>query len=233
MDRLTRKELKTDKFALEVGHGVEYVAEHKQQMIRYGAIAAGVLVLIIAIFAYRSYQNGVREDALRNAIRVQDALVGQPATESLLAFPTQEEKDKALQKAMAEVASKHPGTDQGSIARYFLGTYAADKGDLTGAEKALKDVIENGPANYASLAKLALGPVYKAQGKPAEGEKILRDLMANPTMFVSKEQATIALAQLLANSNPQEARKLIEPLREMRGPVSRAALTALAEIPQK
>ena len=44
MDKLTRKELKSDKFALEVQHSVEYVSQHRQQMIRWGAIPAAAVV---------------------------------------------------------------------------------------------------------------------------------------------------------------------------------------------
>jgi hypothetical protein len=55
--------------------------------------------------------------------------------------------------------------------------------------------------------------------------------MDDPTVLVSKEEATITLARLLAKSNPVEARKLLEPLRAERGPVSRAAITLLGEIP--
>jgi predicted negative regulator of RcsB-dependent stress response len=233
VDRLTRKELKTDKFALEVEHGVEFVSEHKQQVTRYAAIGIVALAAIIAVWMFMSYRAGVREDALRTALKVQDAQINAPASEAVPSFPTQEQKNKAMQKAFTQVADQYPGTEQGSVARYYLGTSAADNGDLATAEKSFRDVIANGPKNPASLAKLALAPILKSQGKVAEGEKLLRDLVNNPTLFVSKEQATIALGQYLASTNPAEARKLIEPLRTERSAVSRAALSALAEIPQK
>jgi len=41
-------------------------------------------------------------------------------------------------------------------------------------------------------------------------EKLLRGLIAKPTEFVSKEHATIALAELLGSSQPAEARKLLK-----------------------
>ena len=233
MDRLTRKELKTDKFALEVGHGVEYVTEHKQQVIRYGSIAAGIVVLALILYGFFSYRAGVREDALRDALQVQDAQVGQAQPDGRLSFPTQDAKDAAVKKALTGVADKYPGTQQGAVARYYLGTMAADKGDLATAEKNLRDVVDHGNANYASLAKLSLASVLQAENKGAEGEKLLRSVIDHPTVFVSKEQATIALARYLAPTKPQEARKLLEPLRTERSTVSRAALTTLSELPQK
>ena len=39
MSRITRKELKTDKFALEIGHTVTFFEEHRQEIIRYGGVA--------------------------------------------------------------------------------------------------------------------------------------------------------------------------------------------------
>jgi hypothetical protein len=47
VSRITRKELKTDKFALEVEHGISFFEEHKSEAVKYGGIAAAVIVLII------------------------------------------------------------------------------------------------------------------------------------------------------------------------------------------
>ena len=233
MDRHTREYLKTDQFAQEVEHGVEFVAEHKKQVTRYGIIAAAVIVVVAGIWSYRTYSDGVREKALRVALRVQDGAVGPGAPPSELSpsFQTQEEKDKAVVKALEEVANKYSGSSQGAIARYFLGTIASDKGDMATAEKSFKDVIANAPKDYASLAKLALSSIYQAQGKSADGEKLLRELLDSPTTFVSKEEATVALGRYLAANNPAEARKLLEPLRaDPRAAVSKAALSALTDI---
>jgi predicted negative regulator of RcsB-dependent stress response len=232
LDRLTRKELKTDRFALEVGHGVEYVSEHRGDVVRYGAIAAGIVLLVLAIYGVLSYRTGVREDALNQALQIQDATVAQPGSEVQSAFPTQEAKDAALKKALTDVASKYSGTEQGAVARYYLGTMAADKGDLASAESALREVVQHGNKNYASMAKLALAPVLQAENKGPEGEKLLRSVVDHPTTFVSKEEAIIALARYLAPSNAAEARKLLEPLRTGRSTISRAALSVLSELPR-
>ena len=231
MDRITRKELKTDKFALEVGHGVEYVTEHRQQVMRYGAIAAGVVVIALAIYGFLTYRAGVRDDALRVALQNQDATVGGQSEEGRPSFPTQEAKDAAIKKSLTDVADKYAGSEEGEIARYYLGTMAADKGDLATAEKSLRSVADHAGKNYASLAKLSLASVLQAQHKASEGEQLLRSLVASPTDFVSKDQATIALARYLTGTNPAEARKLLEPLRTERSAISRAALTALADLP--
>ena len=82
--------------------------------------------------------------------------------------------------------------------------------------------------------KFAAGTWLQAEGKVAEGEKIFRDLIASPTILVSKEQATMALARAIMTTRPDEARKLVEPLRaHPRNQVSRNAVSLLGEIPAK
>ena len=233
MDRLTRKDLKSDRFAIEVQHGVEYVTDHRRQLIRWISIAAGVLVAVLAVFLYRQHQHSIRQEQLAAAFKIQNAAVGPSGNEFMQTYPNQAEKDKAVTRALTEVVAKYPGTEEGLIAEYFLACNAADKGNMQEAERRFKLVVDNGNASYASLAKLALAQIYQSQGKGAEGEKLIRSLIDHPSVLVSKEEATIALARLIAPTKPQEARKLLEPLRaNERSAVSRAALTALSDISQ-
>lgn len=234
MDRLSRKELKTDRFAVEVQHSVEYMADHRRQVVRWGGIALAVLAAGLIVYFYRQHAHSVRQDALFSALQVQNANVGPAPNEFTLAFPTQAEKDTAAQKAFTDVATKYSGSDEGNIAQYYLAINAIDQGKTAEAEKRFKEVADSGNKDVAALAKLALAQIYGSEGKIAEGESLLRPLIDHPTATVSKDQATFALAHLLAKSKPQDARKLLDPLRSSdRAPVSRAAVTALAEMSQK
>ena len=80
MDKHTRKELKSDKFALEVQHSVEYVSVHRQQMMRYGAPALALVLIIAGVLYYRNYQHNARQEALHQAMRIQNAQVGPSQT---------------------------------------------------------------------------------------------------------------------------------------------------------
>lgn len=231
MARITRKELKTDKFALEVEHTVDFFEEHRTEIIRYGAIAVAVAAIVVAVFLYRGHEHGIRQEALSHALDVQNAPVGQPAPGGNLSFPTQEAKEKEAVKLFSELASKYSGTDEGYIAEYYLGTIAADQGKMRDAEKRFQSVADSAGKQYSSLAKLSLAQVYFAEGKNNQGEKLLRDLIAHPTAFVSKNQATIALARALSHSKPAEARKLLDPLRAIPGTVSQTAIQAYSEVP--
>jgi predicted negative regulator of RcsB-dependent stress response len=235
VDRITRKELKQDKFAVEVTHTVGYLAEHRTQAIRYGIAGLVVVALVVGFFTWRSHERAARRDALTAALEVRQAPVGPSRGDSLVrTFPTEQDKNKAQIAAFSDVAAKYPGTDEGSVAQYYLGTIAAEQGNLAGAAKAFQEVADSGSANYASMAKLSLAEIYKAQGKAADGEKLIRSVMDKPTEFVSKEQATIALARYLASSNPAEARKLLTPLQSVqRNAVSRIAVAELTSMPAK
>jgi predicted negative regulator of RcsB-dependent stress response len=229
--RITRKELKTDKFALEVGHTVDFFEEHHTQILRYGAVAIAVAAIAVLLFVYRSHQQTARQEALAKAIEVQEAPVGQASPGAPITFPTQEAKDKEAIKVFSELAAKYSGTDEGYIAEYYLGCIAADQGKLGDADKRFSSVANSAGKQYAALAKLSLGQLYFAEGKPAQGRQMLQSLMDHPTVFVSKDQATMVLAKVLAPTDPAAARKLLDPLRARPGPISQTAIQAYGDLP--
>jgi predicted negative regulator of RcsB-dependent stress response len=232
VDRLTRKELKTDKFAVEAEHVLETVTSHPEQIKRWGAIIVAVLVVGGGIYYYRSHQAAAREEALTEAFKIDDAVVSNNPVPPNMNFKTEAEKDTARTKAFTDLMLNYSGTREGAIAGIYMASTASDKGDLPKAEKLFKDVVDSAPSDYSSVAALSLGKVYAAENKTAEAEKVLRGLIQNPTPLVSKEQATVELADVLTKTNPAEARKLLEPLRTGRSAVSRAAIAMLGNLPQ-
>jgi len=232
VSRITRKELKTDQVALQVSHGLTFFEEHRDQVGKYAGIAAVIAVLIVGYSIYSRNEHARREAALGQAIRVQEAGVGVSGNGGL-AFPTQEAKDTEALRVFSDIRGKYSGTAEGEVAQYYLASIKADQGKLAEAEKLFQEVSEKGDEKYASLAKLSLAQLYFADGRSDQGEKVLRELMNRPTVFVSKEQATIMLARYLGPKKPAEARKLLEPLRTIQGAVSQIALTMLGELPQQ
>lgn len=231
MARITRKELKTDKFALEIGHTVTFFEDHQKELIRYGAGGIVVVLLIVGYSMYSRHQHTVREDVLARAIQIQESPVGPPAPGQNQNFPTQEAKDEVALKAFSDLRSKYSGSEEGEIAGYYLGAIKADQGKLAEAEKSFKEVADKGDAKHASLAKFALAQIYFADGRDVDGENTLRDLMVHPTIYISKEQATISLARFIGPKKPAEARKLLEPLRTEPGAVGQSAIQAYGELP--
>jgi predicted negative regulator of RcsB-dependent stress response len=227
--RITRKELKSDKFAQEVGLTVDFFEEHRADLVRYGAIALAVIVLVGGYVLYARHRHAAREEALYQAIMTAEAPVG-AAQPGGLSFPTQQAKEQQTEKLFGELASS--GSAEGVIAEYFLGSLLAEEGKMADAEKDLLDAAQKGDAKYASLAKLELAQIYFEEGRGDQGEKALRDLMAHPTIFVSSDQAAIELAREIIPKNPAEARKLLQPLLSKPGGTGQTASDLNAGIPQ-
>lgn len=231
MDRLTRKDLKTDTVAEGLGHTVEYLAGHQKQLRLYVGLGVAVIVAIAGWWIYSSRQATARSQALADAMKVYEATVGETPQPPAKNFPTALEKETAVTEAFTKLADAYPSSLEGSIARLYLAGMKVDKGELEPAIQLHQVTIDKGPDEYASVAKQALAEVYASQGKIDEAEKLLREIIDDPTAFVSAEQATLTLGRILAKDKPEEARKLLEPLREARTAVSRSAVEALAKLP--
>jgi predicted negative regulator of RcsB-dependent stress response len=230
VDRQLKKVVKNDEFKQQVWHSIDFVKDHTADVKKYGAIALAVLVVVGAIYFYIGHQADAREEALAHALRVDQGTVGSNTQAANLHFDTQEEKDKASEKAFREVAAKYPGTQEGAIALMNLGQAAVDKGDLPEGEKDLKNVVDSAPAAYASQAALALAQLYDIEGKSAEAEKLLDNLIKHPTVTVSKDEAELAMAKVKAKTDPAAARKMLEALQTQRNAISKAAVSAMGEI---
>jgi tetratricopeptide (TPR) repeat protein len=234
VDRITRKKLKQDEFAEDFGQTVEFITEHRQQAIRYGVAALAAVVLIAGGSAWFHHRAGQRQAALVKAIEVYQTPVG-PPQEGMTTkpFATEQDKQKAVIAALGDVAAKYSGSNEAAVAEYYLGAEAANSGKLPAAETAFREAIDSGNADYASLAKLALAQVYQSEGRQADAEKMVQSVIDKPTDFVSKEQATIALARLVAPVDPQRAHKLLEPLQTARPSIGRLATSELSELPSR
>jgi predicted negative regulator of RcsB-dependent stress response len=233
VDRQTRKDLKTDKFAEDVFDVFGWASAHKTEVVRYGAALIALVLIVVGVTYYNRSQATKREEALAQALRVDEATTGPAIEPTSLHFDTEAEKAKARTQAFTELSTKHSGTQEGAIADMYLASYAVDSGNQEEAERRYKRVVDDGPKPYASLARIALSQIYVSEGKMAEAEKVLRDAIANPSATVSKEQAQLALGEMLSSSNPTEAHKLLDPLRtSARGTISRAAIVASSKIGQ-
>jgi len=233
VDRQTRKDLKTDKFAEDVFDVFDWASVHKAEVVRYGAALIVVVLIVIGVVYYNRSQATAREEALAKALRFEDATTGSAVEPTNLHFDTEAEKNKARTQAFTELSAKYSGTQEGAIADLYLASYAVDQANQDEAVRRYQRVVQNGPNAYAQLARMALSQIYISEGKTADAEKVLRDAMAHPAATVSKEQATLALGEMLAKTNPAEAHKLIDPLRtSTRGTISRTAIVDSGNIAQ-
>jgi predicted negative regulator of RcsB-dependent stress response len=233
--QLTRKALKQDKFAVEVEHTVDFFAAHRQQTIRYGAIALAIALIVAGFFYYRNSQRALREQVLGEALALAEAPVGTPAANGGQSFATDAAKNDAVTKAFNKIVSDYGGTEEGYIAEYYLAASALASGRPDDARKKYQDVADHASANFGSLAKFSLAQIDAGDNRLPEAEKLYKDLMDHPTDLVSKAQATIAYAKAIAPTRPDEARKLLNQIGTAKdqGDIGAIANRALTEIPQK
>lgn len=231
MDKQEREFLKHDVFIEEVTHSLGYAATHKKQLGLYAGIALAVVALAGGWYWWSNKQAAERQAALQVALQDQQAAVGPGASPYLRSYPTQEAKDAAIIKSFSSLIAKYPSSDEAWMGHYYTAVSYADQGKFAEAEKEWQLVVDKGSKEYASLARYALAQLYATQGKVQQAEQHLRYLADNPTALFSKENAQIELAKLLARSKPEEARKILEPLRQLstRNAVSRWAITAYGE----
>ena len=231
MDKQEREQLKHDAFVEEVSHSIDYAATHKKQLGLYSGIAIAVVALAGGWWWWSDKQAGERQIALQSALQDQQAAVGPGSSPFIRSFATQELKDAAIVKSFTEIINKFPSSDEASIGHYYIAVTNADQGKFPEAEKQWQIVVDKGSKEYAALSRYALAQIYAQQGKVPQAEQHYRYLIANPVAVFSKENAQIELAKLIAPTRPDEAKKILEPLRQLstRSAVSRWAITAFGE----
>ena len=229
--------VKHDVFRDKTMETVEYVSGHRSQVVKYAAAVVALLVIAGGTWVYLDNQHTTRMNALNDAYKVRDSQVveqGNPPPFANYFYRSLPEKEKAVQKAFTDLTEKYGNSDEAMIAHYYLGVIAGDGGKADVAEKEFKIVSDRASADYSSLAKLSLSQVYKGNGKLEEGRKLLQSLIDSPTLFVTKEQATIEMARYIMATKPDEARKLLEPLRTSpRTAISQTVIGLLGELIQQ
>jgi hypothetical protein len=159
LDRFTRKDLKTDKFAQEVGHTVEYVAEHRKQVIRYGGLGLAVLILVLGFVYWKRSQAEARQVALTRAMEFEEATIGPPGSNPSggPTFETREAKEKGIRDAYEDLIKQYPGTKEASFAAIQLGSKAADAGDFAEARRFFEEGLK-GAGGVRRARQVFAGP---------------------------------------------------------------------------
>lgn len=231
-DHLSRKELKQDNVALKVEETAHFLVTHRPLVIRIAIAVVAVLVIGLGSWFFISSRHDAREQALAAALALQSAPVGAPPANGGPNFPSDAAKSDAIRKAFNQIVTQDGGSEEANAAEYFLAGMDVSESKLDEALKKYDQVISGAGSDYASLAKLGKAQVLFSLSRTADAQTVLKDLIANPTAMVSKEQASITLAKGIAATQPEEARKLLLPIAGQASDIGQAAVTAMAELPQ-
>lgn len=219
MDKSLQNVIKHDQVLETVEHASEYVSSHRKQVLIYAG--AAILVAALGYFGWTYFQAQKKERQLELGAAV--GLTAETTNRT-------NESIKNLSAAYQKVIDKYPGSDEANLAKFIQGTFELEQGDAAKGEKMIRESM-SADRETASLAKYAVADIELARGNAAEAEKLLRELVASPTYMIPKEQATIQLARVISKSKPEEARKLLEPLRSARSPISTPAIEILGTLP--
>jgi hypothetical protein len=228
---LSRKELKQDNVALKVEQTTHFLVTHRPLVIRAGVAILAVLVIGFGSWFFISSRRDAREQSLAAALTAQSAPVGAAAPNGGLSFPSEAAKADTVRKDFNSIISNDGGSEEAYAAEYYLAGLDIAAGKTDDALKKYDHVASGAGPDFASLAKLAKAQVLFSSGRSPEAQSLLKDLIANPTAMVSKEQASIVLARGIAATQPDEARKLLVPIASLHSDISQIAVTAMAELP--
>jgi predicted negative regulator of RcsB-dependent stress response len=194
-----------------------------------------VIAAIVGIAGFRRYRSQQADQARSAFQEAMNLYHGKLETSEpqfgVITFATNIEKNARVTEALEGVAADFPNRFEGWAARYYLAMHQIEQGNTEEGQKQLEAVTQGGDEEIASLARLALAHLLKTQGKNDEARQIYQYLVDHPTDLVAKPRSQLLLAEMLIESDPQQARTLLESLQTMPGAISVAAVSLLPRLP--
>jgi tetratricopeptide (TPR) repeat protein len=202
--------LKKDGFALATASSVNWFSGHRAAAVRWVAIAAVAVVVVVGGGITYSLRTSSADAALGEALDVynaQLAVPGAPAESGV--YSTAADRSRAANQKFLQVASGYGWLPEGTKAHYFAGVTYADLGQTASAEAELKVAAGSWNRNLSNLSKLALAGLYHQTGRDSQAIDAYNAIAAKPSDTVPAAVAQLNLADLYASSGkPEQARAL-------------------------
>jgi len=214
---ILRKDLKKDEIREKIVSGVESVASHQQAM---WIVIAAALVVALAVFGWNTYakrQTAKASLAMDDAMKIFQARIraaGEPADPVEVTYLDEKNKFTDAEKKFLAVADQYARTKPGQMARYYAALSEVQLKKYPDAEKNLNQVISGGEENLASLAKFQLAEVYQQENKGPQAVDLYKQLSDKPSVFVPKPMAMLALAEYYRKTDPAQATKLYNQVKQ-------------------
>ncbi len=214
---ILRKDLKKDEIREKFVHGVESVASHQQAL---WIVVTAALVVALAVFGWNSYarrQTAKASVALDDALKIFQARIrtaGEPVDPVDVSYLDEKNKFTDADKKFLVVAGQYARTKPGQMARYYAALSEFQLKQFGQAEKNLSQVITSGDENLAGLAKFQLAEVYLQENKGSQAVDLYKQLSDKPTVFVPKPMAMLALADYYRKTDPAQATKLYNQVKQ-------------------
>ena len=216
-EHISRKELKQDKIHDAIEHGAEAVFSHTT------VLAAAILAVVIVAVGYagwRFYSDRKTVQAtaaLDGAMKAYSARIGttpDPSDPGEPFYLTEAARAEDAVQKFSVVAQKYPSTNPGRLATYYTALCYEDLERHNQALEELKKISSAKDKELAAMAQYQMGVIYERTGKLADAAKVFRNLAEHSSVFVPRPLALLELAEVLRQSNPQEAAGVYEQLKK-------------------
>jgi tetratricopeptide (TPR) repeat protein len=216
-EHISRKELKQDKIHDAIEHGAEAVFSHTT------VLAAAILAVVIVALGYagwRFYSDRKTVQAtaaLDGAMKAYSARIGttpDPSDPGEPFYLTEAARAEDAVQKFSVVAQKYPSTNPGRLATYYTALCYEDLERHNQALEELKKISSAKDKELAAMAQYQMGVIYERTGKLADAAKVFRNLAEHSSVFVPRPLALLELAEVLRQSNPQEAASVYEQLKK-------------------
>jgi predicted negative regulator of RcsB-dependent stress response len=217
VDTQTRHALKQDKFVSATTSGLEWVGEHRSNVIAWSVgvvLAIGIVVAGVVLYQNRE---AAASQLLGQAMDVYETPITQPNTPTepgMKTYATAADRARAAYPLFRQAADRYGWFSAGEMAGYFAGLSELDMGQKSQAETDLEKATHASDGNLASLAKIALGNIEEQSGRNSQAVTLFQDVIAHPTTAVPKSEAQLQLAALYETTQPQEAKRLYAQIKD-------------------
>jgi len=217
VDQQTKTALKKDKFVTTTNEGIEWAGEHRRSVIINGAIALGVIVVVVIAGVIYNSRSNAASTAFGEAMQVYQTPLGPSESSDAGAktYATAAERSKAAGALFQAVADKYGCTSAGENALYFAGLTYIESGENQRAEDTLKKVAKGWDGSLSGLAKFTLAQFYHNNGRDPEAIEIYTKLTKRPAATVPVALAQLQLADLYqAEGKSDEAKAIYATLKQ-------------------
>ena len=188
--RISRKEIKRDEFAEAVQSGFETARENAPKLV---AAAIAIVLLIVAVFGYRSYaanRAAKAGEALNQAVKVYSAAIDAdaptPDDAKAPTFASTEARNTKAMELFSAVVEKFGGTGSADISLAYLGRLQASAGHFDEAREYWQKFLDRSPKDGLLAASVRMDLMRRLDIADGRGEEVANQLDA---MLASGDRA--------------------------------------------
>lgn len=215
--RLSKKQLKSDRFVEQTFDWMHWAETHRPQVV---AALVGLVVLVAALFVYRSMSRGSEERASGEYLEARQAYFAGN-------YPL-------AASDLRQFLQRHGRTSYADDARFFLADALYEAGQTEEAIRALQEFLDrHDDSPFAPNARLLLAAAYARSGQTAQAVEAYQEALEEAATDFQRIQVQQALARVYEQEERlDEAAAAYRAILEIdpEGPLADEARRELAEL---